>query len=46
LLRREALKRWRDYQGPAATYRNLLKLLIEAKHAECAEAVCEVLKKK
>jgi hypothetical protein len=40
------LRRWRNDRGPAATYRNLLELFVKAGHAECAEAVCEVLKEK
>ena len=44
--RREALRRWRNKQGPRATYGNLLELFVKAGHTQCAEAVCEVLRKK
>lgn len=44
--RREALRMWKNYQGPQATYGNLLELFENAGHSECAKAVCKVLKKK
>ena len=45
-FRREALRKWKDKCGLAATYWNLMKVCIEAGHTQCAEAVCEILKKK
>ena len=33
-------------QGLRATYGNLLELFVNAGHTQCAEAVCEVLRKK
>ena len=44
--RQEALRRWKNKYGFNATYKNLLKVCVEAGHTEGAEAVCEVLKKK
>ena len=44
--RREVLSVWKDKQGLAATYGNLLELFKTAGHSQCAEAVCEVLQKK
>ena len=44
--RREALRRWKNKQGPRATYGNLLEVFVRAGHTQCAEAVCEVLRKK
>ena len=44
--RREALSRWKRKQGLAATYGNLLELFVKAGHTQCAEALCEVLRKK
>ena len=32
--------------GLDATYANLLELFVDAGHTQCAEAVCEVLRKK
>ena len=40
--RREALSVWKDKQGLAATYENLLELFETAGHSQCAEVVCEV----
>ena len=37
---------WKIKQGPKATYGNLLELCVKAGHMQCAEAVCEVLRKK
>ena len=45
LNRREALGMWRSKQGLRATYGNLLEIFVKAGHSQCAEAVCEVLKK-
>ena len=45
-IRREALSRWKRKQGLAATYGNLLELFVKAGHTQCAEALCEVLRKK
>ena len=44
--RREALSVWKDKQGLAATYGNLLELFKTAGHSQCAEVVCEMLQKK
>ena len=44
--RREALSVWKDKLGLEATYGNLLELFETAGHSQCAEVVCEVLKKK
>ena len=44
--RREVLSVWKDKQGLAATYGNLLELFETAGHSQCAEVVCEVLQKK
>ena len=46
ISRREALRRWQTKQGLRATYGNLLELFVNAGHTQCAEAVCEVLRKK
>ena len=40
------MRRWKNYQGLHATYGNLLELFVNAGHTQCAEAVCEVLRKK
>jgi hypothetical protein len=37
---------WKDKQGPKATYRNLVQVFARAKHARCADALCELLKKR
>ena len=37
---------WKDKQGLAATYGNLLELFETAGHSQCAEVVCEMLQKK
>ena len=44
--RQEALRRWKNGHGLAATYGNLLDLCVKAGHTQCAEAICEVLRKK
>ena len=44
--RREALRRWQSKQGIRATYGNLLELFVQAGHTQCAEVLCEVLRKK
>jgi len=44
--RREALRKWRGKLGPDATYGKLLELSLEAEHRECADAVCEALRRK
>ena len=46
ICRREALSRWRNNSGIRGTYWNLLELFVRAGHQLCAEAVCEVLRKK
>ena len=46
ISRREALRKWKDKRGLVATYGNLMKVCIEAGHSQCAEAMCEILKKK
>ena len=46
MCRREALRRWKSKQAHKATYGNLLELFVKAGHTQCAEAVCEVLRKK
>ena len=37
---------WKKKKGIEATYRNLLKLFVEAGHAPCAIRLCELLEKK
>ena len=44
--RRAALRRWQIKQGFRATYGNLLELFVQAGRTECAEVLCEVLRKK
>ena len=44
--RREALRRWQSRQANRATYGNLLELFVQAGHTQCAEVLCEVLRKK
>lgn len=44
--RKEALTRWKIKKGPMATYGNLLKLFMNAGYTQCAETICEMLKKK
>ena len=44
--RKEVLRRWKSNQGLRATYGNLLKLFMEAGQTQCAEAVCNVVRKK
>ena len=46
LNRREALRKWQSKQGIGATYGNLLELFVQAGHTQCAEVLCEVLRKK
>jgi len=46
MCRREALRRWKSNQWLGATYGNLLESFVQASHTQCAEAVCEVLRKK
>ena len=46
MTRIEALRRWQSKQGIRATYGNLLELFVQAGHTECAEVLCEVLRKK
>ena len=45
ITRNEALRRWKRNQAPQATYKKLLELFVQAGCVECAEAVCEVLRK-
>ena len=45
-FRREVLRKWQEKQGPHATYGNLLKVFVNARHKECAEGLCELLRKK
>ena len=44
--RRAALTLWQSKQGIRATYGNLLELFVQAGHTQCAEVLCEVLRKK
>ena len=44
--RLEALKRWKNRYGLRATYGNLLKLCVETGHTECAQVICDILKRK
>ena len=44
--RREALRKWQSKQGIGATYGNLLELFVQSGHTQCAEVLCEVLRKK
>ena len=44
--RREALRTWQSKQGIGATYGNLLELFVQAGHTQCAEVLCEVLRRK
>ena len=44
--RRAALRRWKNSQMLCATYGSLLRLFVDAAHAQCAEALCAVLEKK
>ena len=37
---------WKKKKGIEATYRNLLKLFVEAGHAPCANRLCELLEEK
>ena len=46
MFRREALRRWRSSQGLRANFGSLLELFVKAGHSMCAEAVCDLLKKK
>ena len=46
ISRREALRIWKSNQGTRATYGNLLELFVNAGHTQCAEALCEILRKK
>ena len=46
MTRIEALRRWQSKKGIRATYGNLLELFVQAGHTECAEVLCEVLRKK
>ena len=46
MTRIEALRRWQSKQGIRATYGNLLESFVQAGHTECAEVLCEVLRKK
>ncbi len=46
VFRREALRRWKGKRGLRATYGNLLELFVKAGHTQCAEAVCEVIRRK
>ena len=40
------MRRWQNKLGFKATYGKLLELFEQAGHAQCAEALCQVLKKK
>lgn len=42
----EVLKMWMSKQGTKATYGNLLELFIEIGQTQCAQTLCDVLKKK
>ena len=44
--RREALRTWQNLQALDGTYRNLLAVFVGAKHSKCAQALCEVLRKR
>ena len=44
--RREALRIWQNRQALDSTYRNLLEVFVRAKHSKCAQALCEVLRKR
>ena len=46
LCRRDVLRMWKGKYGFYATYRHLLQVFVEAGHTECANALCELLKKK
>ena len=46
LHRREVLQTWKNKQGLQATYGNLLEIFVRAGHGQCAETVCDVLKKR
>ena len=45
-LRQEALRKWQGKLGFGATYGKLLGVFVQAEHTECAEVLCEVIKKK
>ena len=44
--RQEALRSWQRNLGLKATYGKLFELFVQAGHSQCAEALCEVLRKR
>ena len=44
--RKEALRKWKEESGPGATYGNLLRIFVKARHLDCADALCDMLRKK
>ena len=40
------IEKWKEKSGPGATYGNLLRIFVKARHLDCADALCDMLRKK